>query len=305
MLGSLIVLLLLFSGWYLFQANIPPYYSNSFSLNTKLLHIQKQSFNKFDVITMGSSMTLSNLNSEVIVNKFGNNYYNFSSWGQDISMTRYFGEIYAKLYEPRLVIICSYYGDFVETSINYSSFSPTLFSSKINVLNWFHAGCTNFRRAKRDFKNNQHFFSHREQYESLVFDPYGGVPLNVPKSKIDSIRWNQELICTTSKSQYEELEKLSKYLFDRNIKLVLVQVPIRKGIIDEQKKKQMEQHRIKCEKILNAHTNIYLDYALEETLSNEELFLDRTHLNEIGAKLFTQKLIDDIDSLETFKKLIN
>ena len=295
------IALLFFIGYYLFQANIPPHYSNSFSLNAKLFHIQKQSFDKLDILAIGSSMTLNNLNSEVIVDRFGNSYYNFSSWGQDMSMTRYFGKFYAEIYTPRLVIIVSSYGDFIKSDINYSSFSTTVFSSKVNVLNWWYAGFTNPRFALKDFKNNQHFFLDRKQHESLVFDKYGGVPLNIPKDKINITRWNAELVCRTDESQYEELEKLSKFLFDKNIKLVVVQVPIRKCIIDEQKKKQMEEHRIKCEKILNAHSNIYIDYALEEALSKEELFVDRAHLNEIGTIIFTEKLIHDIDSLEIWK----
>jgi len=298
LVGGLIVLAVTLAGYHLFRANIPPYYSNSFSLNAKLLHIQKQSFRKLDVLAIGSSVTLNHLNSQVIVKRFGSNYYNFSAWAQEMSMTRYFGEFYAKLYDPQLVIVVSHYYCFTDDrGIDYSSFSPIVFTLQMDVLNWGYAGSMNLRTARKEFKLNQHCFLDREDYESLVFDAYGGVPLTIPKEKISMKRWNDPFNADTSESQYTELEKLSKYLSERNIKLVVVQTPIRKSDIDEQTKNQMKQHRFRCDQILNAHQNIFVDFSLEESLADEAFYVDRVHLNELGATLFTQMLVDHIDSL--------
>jgi len=302
LMGGLIVFTVTLMGYYLFQANIPPYYSNSFSLNAKLLQVQKQSFKKLDVLAIGSSATLNHLNSVVIVNRFGNSYYNFSSWAQDMTMTRYFGEFYVKKYDPKLVIIISHYYCFTDDrGIEYSSFSPIVFALHLDVLSWGYAGSINIRSARKEFKSNQHCFLDREVYESLVFDAYGGVPLNIPKDKISMKRWDDPLNADTSESQYTELERLSKFLCGRNIKLVVVQTPIRKSDINERIKSQMTQHNIRCNNILNAHQNVFVDFSLEESLSDEAFYVDRVHLNELGATLFTQMLIDHIDSLDILK----
>ncbi len=95
-----------------------PNISNNISFNDKLrFAAQKEA----DCISIGSSITLNNLDSETIINSIQPvSYLNLSSWGLMTKHTYYLLKIYSELYNPKVVIINTNIVDFQINTLGFN-----------------------------------------------------------------------------------------------------------------------------------------------------------------------------------------
>jgi len=84
---------------------------------------------------------------------------------------------------------------------------------------------------------------------------------------------------------------------------VYVVSPMRNYHLDIGRKYELiDQHWDKVESILNKHNMHFIN--MHKMLSLEDrFFADGIHLNEVGAELFTRKLIMQMNEREIFKKI--
>gem|GEM_PF-4595029 len=274
-------------------------------MNAKLLQSQNIQNKSLNIIAIGSSITQDNLNSDVIVQHFGNSFYNFSSWGTDISETRYFCEYYVSKYHPKLVLILSYHKDFTKNNIIKLPYLPFVYYP---IIKWYYAAyktVIELNSAINDNKAYKIYRNNREYITSLMFDAYGGVSLTIPKENIEPRRWNDSLDFSKTEldeNQYKELDILAKNLHKQNIILVFVQVPYREDEIKGLDLTSLYKHTDKCRSILSENGQVYLNYATDTELSNIGYFVDVWHQNETGAVQLTKRIAHDIDSLGILKK---
>ena len=259
------------------------YFSNSLSFNEKIEFLKDKNLSKIELIAIGSSMTLNNINSEVIVNDFGyQNYLNLASWGFKITDTEKFMKNMLP-YFPNLkrVIISTNLMDFSDLQRNIH-----VDYSKIRLYLSSDIGCFlqyvpfNLKYLFNNAKKNRIRHLTRNTYQSLEYDAHGGVVLYK--------RWNKDI------SQYEisnkevECLNLLSDLFDRrNIELIVSFSPIRNGMLDDKKRANISRKIEQIKRnIPRSDTQIIEPY----TSNNwpDSLFVDFSHLNHAGTKKYTE-----------------
>ena len=92
-----------------------PAFSNSISFNEKIDFIKDKDLSKIEYIVLGSSMSLNNINSQIMVNALGENYLNLASWGFKISGSeRYLKEMIDHFPNLKAVVISTGFMDFTD-----------------------------------------------------------------------------------------------------------------------------------------------------------------------------------------------
>jgi hypothetical protein len=284
-----ILLLVVAIGAYKFKTgvtlkNMPaPNLTDSYSLNDKLSFVRKK---KADVITVGSSMSLNNINSDVIVNKLKtNSYLNLSSWGLSMKDIFMMIKVYTSVHKPSTIILSSNYCDFQvrDKKFDYNEIRDYLTGVKPRMhyffLN-FNLGYhfTNFAYAKW-IKSGNNF------YESLVYDKYGAVAFNPLNFKINAKRWNNVDHSGLRDAAYDYLDSISNFCRQNKIKLLFFQSPIRGGIYTSLKKDWLFNHISRVKTIILNNGQVFI--GSDDRVWPDSLFVDALHFNASGTREFT------------------
>jgi hypothetical protein len=272
----------------------PPKLSESISFNAKILNLKEmQLVGDIDVLAIGSSMSLNNIHTKTVKKHFGKNYFNLSSWGQNIGEDYNLIKIFTKRHKPKTIIISSGYMDFNNSSkkINYHSLDNYLSGNKFSILReltvrYLFDESRSYYIMKNDTKN----------YTSLMYDDCGGVNFEKNNFNITPNRWNGNSIkeFVLDSLQYNYLDSISLYCSSNDIKLVFIQSPFRKGYysqLDKQSLNLLHTHENKVNQILSRNKQIFI--KTENELWRNELFVDYSHFNNDGAKKYTQYLIGE------------
>lgn len=273
--------------------------TNSISFNTKIYEMRNINKNQFDYIAVGSSMTLNNLNSEVLNNylsKYHQSFYNFSSWGMQMNVIDHFSKELVEIYKPKGIIIFSNIGDFTlkgPEDMDYEDLKKYLHNQKGDIIDFYLF--LKYRTFKKD--HFQEYLNHKERindYDSLSYDNSGGVSLNVFGEHILSQRWNERLETdfSTNPQAYESLEELSEFCSKKNIKLYFIQTPYRKSWVDDLGQRKLDEHFLICKSIIEKYGNIYYN-STEKFIYPDDVFVDVTHLHFDGAKILTKRFIEE------------
>lgn len=299
-----IVISMIFYTFYLIGGNdLPaPNYSNSISFNEKMDFIRHKDLNKIEYIVLGSSMSLNNIDSEIMIEKFGENYLNLASWGFKFSDIELFLQNMLG-YFPNLksVIISSNLMDYsdirlVEIIINYPNlkrsleYFPGIFSYFIDLDIKY---LLNNSRGNEGRKSNISF------YQSLDFDEYGGVVLNIPPDNIDEKRWVKNLNdYRVSKYQIEKLNGVIDVLKQKQIKLYITFSPLRPG---SQTLEEHEKYEIQIKKIENELAKRDVEFINCNSIYpwNDSLYVDYAHLNKKGTEIYTDLILNFINKQTT------
>ncbi|MEQ8625748.1 MAG: hypothetical protein RJQ00_01955 [Vicingaceae bacterium] len=267
----------------------PPRLSESISFNTKILNIKNNHFNKqVDVLAFGSSMSLNNIHTKTIKKIFNSSYLNISSWGQNIEEDYNLIKIFTKIYEPQTIIISTSIMDFNDLSknINYELLDDYLFGTGLLVYKKL-----NFKyllEASTSFYSKR---SDRFSYSSLFYDDCGGVNFETVDFIIDSTRWSGRTLNEKDINlvQYHYLDSISKFCKGMNIELIVIQSPYRVGyyskLIDSSLN-ILSSHSNKVDSILRKSNSIFIDSNVQNW--DDSLFVDYSHLNKEGSKLYTE-----------------
>jgi hypothetical protein len=296
--GIVSLLIVFFPIWFQFYTLPPPNVSNSISLNAKVLYL-KDNLPKgnIDILSIGSSMSLNNINSNSIAkNQYNKNYINVSSWGLNIEESFNLLKTYNIKYNPKTVIISSNLVDFFisKQKIKYNIINKFLASNNFNI---HYLKFWSFSQAIRDSRLLSLYKYDNTIYESLKFDKYGGVNYPGNNFKINDKRWQGEKLKNYSIDtiQYSYLDSISKYCSSNGIKFVFIQSPFREGYYSKLKKEELciiQNHIDKVEIILNNTNSLFVNSLVENW--NDRLFVDFTHLNEEGSRLYTEYFLEQM-----------
>lgn len=272
--------------------NIPPVQvSNSVALNDKILFCNHHKLS--ENISIGSSMTLNNANSESII-KFLNSddYLNLSSWGLRIEDVYVLFIEYAKVKIPKNVFIISSYKDFASKEINYNKedFS-NLLTTKNTYLYYLKYPEIQY------YTTNVMYYSTLKRadtlYESLKYDNYGQVKYTLNGFSINEERWNHLVTdAKIEKLNYQYLDSIASFCKQHQINLYFIQSPIRVGLLNKVDQQKLDKHINSLIKIINKHNKVFINGS--DTTWSDSLFVDSAHMNKEGARVFTDYFLAKI-----------
>lgn len=270
-------------------------FTDSYSYNEKLLFIKHQS-SKPEVLSIGSSITLRNLHSEIIVNELHTDkYLNTASWGIKMNEAFYLLKLLDNIYDIDKVIIASNLADFQDGTkiIDYNFIKAYLSNDKAMTFFYF---LKNFNLkyyiTNIDYANYVRTNKHNNEY--LNYDHYGMAGLKKQGFNIVQKNWLYKYLIIPSETAYSYLDSISNYCQSKNMKLYFFESPHREGLVKEfsLEEKELLEHHIK--RIENIIEDKHYFVNSSGCTWNDSLFVDGTHLSESGAKLFTQYCFDQI-----------
>ena len=284
--------------FYLFHAGYYPLITNSISLDAKFLDYRAHRFSRIDVLSVGSSMNLNNLDSKSIVLPNGlTTYYNFGAWGLQISDTLYLVKYLADKVKPKCIIVSSSLPDFCQKDnisiptyleLDLVKYCLPYFYSKTGLL-----AIANRSKENRQCKRNVDY------YDNLNFDLSGAVPLNIPPGKISGKRWGEKLEFPNNNAgyQYDKLQELAAYLRDNHIVFIFAQAPIRKAFTDSSgASSAVQSHFDRCKSIVDGSGGHYLNVDNPQ-IFGDSLFVDQFHLSALGSAIYTERVSNKLNEL--------
>jgi len=284
----LFVIPVLFFFEILFRLGFAPIITNSTLFDVKMLAVQKHHIKNIKLLAMGSSITLYELNSDSIVQNFNLPYYNFASWGLQIADMNKLLASLVKTNKPKYIIICSSFPDFVSPPNNsYLNYINTSNYIKDNFPEFFYFKTYNSIHQVIRRKFNTY---------PLYLDNWGGASLSARLRNVNSEKWKEHDIFPTkyTPGNYKALDSLGAFLFEQKIKLIFVQVPIKKSYINsDQSKRVILAHFDRCKSIVEGKGGIYLNYY-NTTIFTDSLFIDQYHLQDAGSLILTKEIVADL-----------
>lgn len=274
-----------------YRAYVPaPRITNNISLNAKLRMLKQRRGQPIHLLALGSSMTLNNLSSRAVLEAFhDSSYLNMGAWGTDLAQSFELAEDIVPLVRPSVVLMVTNLGDFSANAERYVVDSTRMANY---LVKWSEADAYLHARDAgyylRQMELNAVRMNDAGNYERLVFDPWGGVQLNVPKDRIDQERFDKRppRLDELSEEQYRALERLAAYLERRHVRFILIQSPYRQGVRSVTVEADVAAHKRRVWTILAAHGHRFDDGT--DALWPDSLFCDYGHLNAQGAYLFTR-----------------
>ena len=276
----------------------PPNISNSISFNKKSQFIRNNGFINFDILSLGSSMTLRNIYSQSIVKYFKNgSYLNASSWGVNMEENFQLLKIFHEIYSPKYLIIASNLIDFRESEkiFNYNIIKKYLKSRKI-FLPYYHLRTFDFNYYKDNILLLKRMDLNPNTYGTLIYDRYGGANFDKNNFIIKDKRWNLNVVDTKIDTlQYSYLDSIFKFCNDKNVSLLFIESPLREGIyktLGEENRIKLKNHIRKINNISQLYDGITVNTSIDYL--NDSLFVDSTHLSDIGALIFTESSLTSL-----------
>ena len=134
-----------------------------------------------------------------------------------------------------------------------------------------------------------------DPFLSVDFDRTGSVMLRTPYPPVNLERWNgQPASLHLDPAEYAALAEFADELAREGRQLICIEAPIRADRAKELRDFLMA-HRQRLEEVRAAHPFSYLPIPEEVSFEVDE-FADWLHLNERGARRFTQAIADELRS---------
>ena len=269
-----------------------PNLSSSYSFNSKMAFVKNK---RADIVTIGSSMSLNNVASEVVVDHFKNHsYLNYASWGFNIKEDYDCFQFILHHDKPLVLIMSVNVGDFADREVNkvidYQNVEKYLSTNNL-ITDFIERSYTPSYLAKQ-FEYGKKVKCNIGHYDCLNYDQYGAVMMDAKGFQIDSVRWNQRGMPKFEESNYSYLDSIALLCSQHNIKLIVMHSPCRKGIFVDAKfdSANWENHILKIKKVQDRRNFTFVNAA--DIVWEDKYFVDANHLNRDGAVLFTQYCLD-------------
>ncbi len=199
----------------LFRLGFSPIVTNSMLFDYKMLQTQKHPIGGVQVLSMGSSIALYQLKSEVIVQNINRSYYNFASWGLQITDMQAILSMLVKEYKPNYVIICATLGEFSGPSNDsYLNYTRTNRFIREDFPEFFYF---------RNYHSIHQLYLRKRNGFYLDFDPWGGAsppPLPKDSNRDKADERFADFPTAFSAIQYRALDSLTASLREQKIKLI-------------------------------------------------------------------------------------
>ena len=265
-----------------------PRVTDNLSINEKIAFAEKHFPQEVDVLAMGSSMTLNNLNSAEIMAHFGNvRYLNAGAWGTGAAELAVYGPALAKRFSPKMVIVSTNLMDFAAQPNILAEDSLVLARSFREPPFLGYLRHWNAPYYLREMETNRIRFNDQGNYEYLGYDEHGGATLSVPPERINQPRF--DLAPTTadelSPERYEAFTRFAEDLNHRNIRLVVLESAYRNGVRTAQSDGLSDMHVTKLRSIIEPLGGILID--ANQRRWDDSLFVDSSHFGPEGSKEYT------------------
>ncbi len=287
----------------------PPYLSNSYSFNDKVLFSHNK---KADILAIGSSMSLNNLDSHTIIEELNtNSYLNIGAWGLCMKDCFQLLKIYTAIHQPKTCIISSNLTDFEQKMINikYEGLKDFLLSDT-NQIYKYHLKYFNARYYSKYFGYSKIVKQQKDIYEFLGYDEYGAVLFDSLHFNKSIYRWLNPGFEKLHENQYVYLDSISIFCKSNNIQLLFFQSPFRAGLYKESVPRlniaKINEHIQRVKKIITDNGHEFVNS--NNNTWEDNLFVDGIHFNSIGAKLYTEycfKQLKLINNKTTSKTTFN
>ena len=265
----------------------PPPFTGSISFDEKAVWLAKRLKEPCDVLAIGSSMTVNNLDSSVFAD---HHFINASSWGMKIEQSDYFLDLLLEYWSPKAVVVLTapidFEGDYRGKQIFDREKLKRFFDS--GDLFRTHLEYLSAQYLLGSLSEIQRDRTGRKTYYSLDFDAGGSVPLDLMSEGFErhEDRWNKPLARQEAivEANYLGLQSLAQRCQDRGIRFLLVQPPIREDIISAKDIKFLtETHWPRLAEICHERSGAFHNFHGTLTMSEDD-FGDSTHLNRSGAR---------------------
>ena len=270
----------------------PPPFAKSISFDEKVVWLHNNAKPNIDLLALGSSMTLNNLSSEVLVAERPCwRFVNASSWGLKIRHVEKFFRLLDGVYKIKSLLICVAPVDFRKDG------RPDEVPHRRLIEQYLRGGSQAWAQLilfsgdyfVSNLQKMDLFRNHNDHYQSLHFDLYGGVPLAVKDFAIDQHRWRGGAQTEFDESNYQSLVELANYCRERRIGLYLWTTPVRQQAMGVSGENLFSFHLARLQK-LAADEGFVLVEADNQDF-DDSMFVDMGHLNEKGARQFTATML--------------
>lgn len=267
-----------------------PRISSSESFNEKARWLRNNLNKGCDIVIVGSSMALNNVDGYSIkINFPGYSVINIASWGLNISESRKLLSQVTKKCKPKLIVYSAFYADFdaqwskdVDWGLLESYFdNEPVILTYLKTLDLKYYTSTFFTRgmAKRKFN---------KIYHSLIFDETGSVLLDCDNFEVISERWNgykkyKTLNIKNIESNITDLRGILDYAGKNEIQFVFIKTPLRLEANKTLLKPEIEHLWAKVEKSTKYFGGRFVDMQLRNDIVDNQ-FTDFAHLNRCGAR---------------------
>ena len=279
--------------------SLPPVpFSGSISFDEKIRFLKNRVDLKAEILAIGSSMSLNNFAGSAYESSglAAHSFLNLGSWNSKVRHSFYTYNVLEPIVQPRVVL-------FVTSVMDYGREErPDQFFNESDVrsyvvspwLDWLYV----LKYDSLSYFANQELLVSRlrkidDDYSSLKFDQYGEVPLEIPPNKISPERWNIKVSPQdfSDARNYQMLVNWVKKSEKDGTCLVVAQTPLRLSSIPLGMDKQVEDHWKRLSVMLDTDHSSFLNLHSSLRLP-DSMFADYSHLNAIGAQIFTKALLE-------------
>jgi hypothetical protein len=277
-----------------FQERLPPpHLSSSVSFNEKARWLKEHLNGRCDVLVIGSSMALNNVDSGELAAIYpGQTIINAASWGMSIEESDAMLKAIIPLCEPKTIILPTNYPDFSAPWAKEIAWSRFVHYLQENYFERFYSRGFDLLYLAKDLEYQSVPAKDRRSYESLAFDDTGTVELDCRGFKTDPLRWDAYKSERLSPSgirpaAVDAISSIADTAAKANSRLVVIATPMRPvaetSFYPEIRAALWDSVRERVEK---SH-GTYIRIAGTDGFADRH-FADAKHLNECGAKKLTQ-----------------
>jgi hypothetical protein len=265
-----------------------PRVTDNIAVNEKLAFAKAHFPDSVDVLAIGSSMTMNNLNSGAVMDHFGAvRYLNAGAWGIGASELEVIGPLLAQRFRPKTVVVSTNLMDFVQevNIIAKDSASIARYLHEPEISGYLRHWDAPY--YLREMETNRIRFDDAGNYEFLGYDQHGGATLDIPRERINTTRYNvapptaQQL----SPERYAAFARFAKDLHHRGIQLIVLESAYRNGVRTADSDALQQAHVARLRTLIEPFGGTVID--ANQRRWDDRLYVDSSHLGPEGSKAYT------------------
>ncbi|GAB3929245.1 hypothetical protein [Larkinella terrae] len=268
--------------------------SNSVCFNSKLDHLKSNAeLKNTNCIILGSSISLNNVDAELLSQKNRLSTYNLSSWGLKPYQAFQFLKSMEDKISPSYLIVTFNNADFGrdDKEIKYSTIYNYLFNNSLLTRIESFMAHFNIRDFMSDWAMRSNFAKRDNVYQSLRFDSHGSILLNSNNFQYSPGIQPLTYRDTTGYLAFQTgIDSIASFCKKRQIRLLLVHSPWKRDVLSPEKNSQI--HSIST-RMKNRYRNSFLD--LSNLSISDHLYVDGGHLYKKGAAIVTSEISHHIN----------
>ncbi|HXD77532.1 MAG TPA: hypothetical protein VN616_06970 [Puia sp.] len=288
-----------FAGYeMLYRLSIYPVLTASQFFDYKVLEAGRHPPGKLSLMAVGSSVTLYDLDSRVIADSLQVPYYNFGSWGMQMTDIRAVLGGLVAAYHPCAVLICASPREFMlPRTPSYADYAGTAAFIRERFPEYFYV---------RNFNPVHTLWLRRFRSRRPTMDAWGGASVEEMWKGVVRHDKGEQLAFPTAdtEAQYAALDSVCRYLREQHIRLVFAQAPMEARYTDSERgRRELAAFQARCGSIVGAAGGNYFNYY-DTTVFPDSLFADLTHLTRAGGSILTRKIVADVKATNELAAII-